>query len=235
MASRSSPIKKWGEPEQIGAEPIASFLEMYVRFHEEADQQMEEEARAWFAKLEQGDEEARNLWRYFVEQSLAEFKRLYKRLHVEFDYYLGESFYNDKMERVVNELKEKELLVKSDGAYVVSLADEDLPPCLIIKSDGSSIYATRDLATALYRREQLKAEQILYVVGVEQSLHFKQVFSVLHKMGYSWSKQCAHIPFGLMKFEGKKMSTRRGRVVSLEEVLNQAVARARELLEEKKL
>ncbi|WP_028986765.1 arginine--tRNA ligase [Thermicanus aegyptius] len=227
--------KRWGDEVKIAQNPIKSYLELYVRFHEEAENnpELEEEARAWFKKLEDGDEEARSLWQRFIQESLKEFKRMYERLHVDFDYYMGESFYNDKMDAVVRELREKGLLEESEGAQVVSLDDRDMPPCIILKSDGSTIYATRDLATAIYRHDVLKGDLLLYVVGAEQSLHFKQVFAVLEKMGREWAKVCIHVPFGLMRFAGKKMSTRKGRVVFLEEVLDEAVERAREIIEEK--
>lgn len=227
--------KRWGSEEKLKASPIRESLDLYVKFHDEAphDPSLETEAREWFRKLEDGDEEARRLWRYFVDVSLAEFDRMYERLGVSFDKVLGESFYNDKMGAVVDELRERGLLEESDGAQVVRLDEEDMPPCLILKSDGTTIYPTRDLATAIYRHDQLGAQQLLYVVGAEQTLHFRQVFAVLRKMGREWADDCAHIPFGLMKFEGKKMSTRRGKVVFLEEVLDEAVARAAAIIDDK--
>ncbi|OWA33843.1 arginine--tRNA ligase [Saccharibacillus sp. O16] len=227
--------KRWGSQEKLEASPIRESLDLYVRFHDEAanDPSLETEARSWFRKLEEGDEEAQQLWRYFVEVSLAEFNRMYERLGVTFDKVLGESFYNDKMGAVVEELRECGLLEESDGAQVVRLDEEDMPPCLILKSDGTTIYPTRDLATALYRHDVLGADKLLYVVGAEQSLHFRQVFAVLRKMDREWAANCQHIPFGLMKFEGKKMSTRRGKVVFLEEVLDEAVSRAAVIIEQK--
>ncbi|CAH1211251.1 arginine--tRNA ligase [Paenibacillus sp. JJ-223] len=227
--------KRWGDDEALLAEPIRTSLELYVRFHEEAEQDpsLETEAREWFRKLEQGDEEARKLWSFFVEVSMKEFDRMYERLHVAFDYTLGESFYNDKMGAVVEELRDKGLLEESDGALVVRLDEENMPPCLIIKQDGTTIYPTRDLATAVYRHDVMKADKMLYVVGGEQKLHFRQVFAVLSRMGHKWSAHCEHIPFGLMRFEGRKMSTRRGKVVFLQEVLDEAVARASRIIQEK--
>lgn len=148
----------------------------------------------------------------FVEVSMKEFNRMYERLNVQFDHTLGESFYNDKMGAIVEELKAKELLEESEGALVVRLEEENMPPCLIIKTDGTTIYPTRDLATAVYRHDVMKADKMLYVVGGEQKLHFRQVFAVLSRMGYAWSEICEHIPFGLMRFEGRKMSTRRGKL-----------------------
>lgn len=227
--------KRWGAPRKFQEQPIKECLELYVRFHEEAETQpeLDIEARNWFRKLEQGDDEARELWQYFVTISLEEFERMYRQLGVTFDHYLGESFYNDKMDAVVQELKSCSLLEESDGALVVRLDELGMPPCLILKSDGTTIYPTRDLATAIYRYDEMRGDRLLYVVGNEQSLHFTQVFSVLDKMGKPWSKQCEHISFGLMKFEGKKMSTRRGKVVFLEEVLSEAIQHARTIIENK--
>ncbi|WP_229714286.1 arginine--tRNA ligase [Saccharibacillus endophyticus] len=227
--------KRWGSEERLKAAPIRESLSLYVRFHDEAenDPTLETEARDWFRRLESGDEEALNLWRYFVDVSMSEFDRMYERLGVSFDKVLGESFYNDKMGAVVEELRAEGLLEESEGAQVVRLGDANMPPCLILKSDGTTIYPTRDLATAIYRHDVLEADKLLYVVGAEQTLHFRQVFAVLHKMGRDWASACQHIPFGLMKFEGKKMSTRKGKVVFLEEVLDEAVTRATAIIEEK--
>ncbi|SDJ97976.1 arginyl-tRNA synthetase [Paenibacillus sp. OK060] len=227
--------KRWGNNEALQAAPIRTSLELYVRFHDEAenDPSLEIEARDWFRKLEQGDEEAQRLWTFFVEVSMKEFNRMYERLNVQFDHTLGESFYNDKMGAIVEELKAKGLLEESEGALVVRLEEENMPPCLIIKTDGTTIYPTRDLATAVYRHDVMKADKMLYVVGGEQKLHFRQVFAVLSRMGYAWSEICEHIPFGLMRFEGRKMSTRRGKVVFLQEVLDEAVARALQIIQEK--
>ncbi|MHA0856058.1 arginine--tRNA ligase [Paenibacillus sp. CMAA1364] len=227
--------KRWGNDEALKENPIQESLRLYVRFHEEAehDATLEPEARNWFRLLESGDEEAKRLWTYFVDVSMQEFNRMYDRLHVTFDAVLGESFYNDKMGAVVQELKDKELLEESEGALIVKLEEENMTPCLIMKSDGTTIYPTRDLATAFYRHDVMKADQILYVVGGEQKLHFQQVFAVLNKMGADWVRDCQHVHFGLMKFEGKKMSTRRGKIVYLEDVLDEAVARALAVIEEK--
>ncbi|MGG3574490.1 arginine--tRNA ligase [Bacillus gobiensis] len=227
--------KKWGNEDKLNASPVDHLFELYVQFHEEAenDPGLIDEARSWFHKLEKGDQEARGLWEQFVAVSKEEFNDMYRLLGVDFEEVLGESFYNDKMQAVIDELEEKGLLEESDGAMVVKLEEYDLPPCLIIKSDGSSIYATRDLATAIYRHEIMKGEKLLYVVGGEQSLHFKQIFAVLEKMGYEWAKDCFHVSFGLMRLEGKKMSTRRGRVVTLKEVMKQAILNAIEISMEK--
>ncbi|OXM14931.1 arginine--tRNA ligase [Paenibacillus herberti] len=228
--------KHWGDRAALEADPIGESLKLYVRFHEEAENAPElvDEGRAWFRRLEQGDAEARELWDYFIRESLKEFQRIYSRLGVSFDHLLGESFYNDKMEETVDRLRRAGLLEASDGASVVRLDEEGMPPCLILKSDGSTIYGARDLATALYRREQMRGDKLLYVVGAEQTLHFRQVFRVLEKLDASWSEvERVHTPFGLMKMEGKKMSTRRGKVVFLEEVLDEAKQRALAVIEGK--
>lgn len=223
----------WGDDTALHVEPIKESLKLYVQFHEEVSNrpELETEAREWFRKLEQGDEETTRLWKYFVGVSMEEFNRVYARLGVSFDYVLGESFYNDKMQAVVDRLRELELLEESEGAMVVRLDEEGLPPCLILKSDGTTIYPTRDLATAIFRKEVLQGDKLLYVVGAEQQLHFKQVFAVLRKMGYEWADDCIHVPFGLMTLNGKKMSTRRGQVVYLDQVLDEAVQKSLEIIQ----
>ncbi|HZG59827.1 MAG TPA: arginine--tRNA ligase [Anoxybacillus sp.] len=220
--------KRWGNDEKIKENPIKELFNLYVKFHEEAEtnEQLESEGRAWFKKLEDGDEEAYRLWKWFRDESLKDFSRIYELLGVSFDSYHGEAFYNDKMERVVHLLEEKGLLSESDGAMVVRLDEKELPPCLIKKSDGATLYATRDLAAALYRYETYQFAKALYVVGHEQSLHFQQVFSVLEKLGFAWAKTMVHIPFGLILKDGKKMSTRKGRVILLEDVLKEAITLA---------
>jgi arginyl-tRNA synthetase len=225
----------WGDAEKVKQNPIKELLTLYIKFHKEAETNpsLEDQGRSWFKRLEDGDEQALKLWKWFRDESLKEFSRIYQLMNVEFDSYAGEAFYNDKMERVVKLLEEKQLLVESEQAQVVELTEEQLPPCLIKKSDGATLYATRDLAAALYRQEEYQFVQSLYVVGHEQSLHFKQLMAVLAKMGYDWSKQMHHIPFGLMLKDGKKMSTRKGKVVLLEEVLNESIAMARHNIEEK--
>jgi len=227
--------RKWGDKAALDREPIRESLRLYVEFHRQAELEprLDDEAREAFAKLEQGDAEMRELWQYFIDESMKEFHRVYERLGVSFDSYAGESFYNDKIAPVVNKLEQLSLMEEDDGARIVRLEELNLPPCLILKKDGSTIYAVRDLATAIYRKEALGADEILYVVGAEQSLHFQQVFSVLGKMGYDWAAGCRHIPFGLMTFGGKKMSTRRGKVVFLEEVLDEAADRALRIIDAK--
>ncbi|MBM7655706.1 arginine--tRNA ligase [Neobacillus cucumis] len=227
--------KRWGDAEKVRQNPIKELLALYIKFHEEAerDSSLEAQGRSWFKKLEDGNEEANSLWQWFREESLKEFSRIYQLMNVEFDSFAGEAFYNDKMDRIVHLLEEGQLLVESDQAMVVDLKQEQLPPCLIKKSDGATLYATRDLAAALYRKENYDFAQSLYVVGHEQSLHFKQLIAVLGKMGYDWAEKMVHVPFGMMLKDGKKMSTRKGKVVLLEEVLNESIAMARQNMEEK--
>jgi arginyl-tRNA synthetase len=227
--------KLWGNPEKVKQNPIKELLTLYVKFHEEAemDPALVEQGRNWFKRLEDGDREALELWKWFRDESLKEFSRIYELMNVEFDSFAGEAFYNDKMDRVVQLLEEKNLLVESEQAQVVELATEELPPCLIKKSDGATLYATRDLAAAIYRKENYGFDLSLYVVGNEQSLHFKQLMAVLNKMGYDWAKKMVHIPFGMMLKDGKKMSTRKGKVVLLEEVLNESISMARQSIEGK--
>ncbi|MFJ7979873.1 arginine--tRNA ligase [Lysinibacillus xylanilyticus] len=225
--------RKWGDQKTIEAAPIEELLKIYVKFHEEAelDDSLNELARTAFKALEDGDEEALALWQWFRDASLEEFKTIYQLLGINFDSFAGESFYNDKMPAVVKELEEKGLLVQSDGAYVVEIAN--MPPCLITKTDGATLYATRDLAAAFYRKQQYDPEEIFYVVGNEQSLHFKQLFKVIEKMGYDWAKDLQHVPFGMILKEGKKMSTRKGKIVLLADVLKEAIATAKRNIEEK--
>ncbi|MBS4194239.1 arginine--tRNA ligase [Lederbergia citri] len=225
----------WGHEEKVKNEPIKELLSLYVKFHEKAetDPSLEDEARMWFKRLEEGDIEAQNLWKWFRDESLHEFTKIYSLLGVHFDSYHGEAFYNNKMDKTIQLISNKGLLTPSEGAQVVELKEFDFPPCLIMKKDGASLYATRDLTAALYRKETYQFEKALYVVGQEQSLHFKQIFLVLEKMGYSWAKEMIHIPFGFILKDGKKMSTRKGKVVLLEEVIIEAIQMAKKNIEEK--
>lgn len=227
--------KKWGNEELVREDPIRELFKLYVRFHEEVIEypELEEEGRAWFKKLEDGDEEAVYLWNWFRHESLKEFSRIYELLGVEFSNFQGEAFYNDKMDDLVSLLEEHHLLEESDGAQVVNLEAEGMPPCLIKKSDGATLYATRDLTAALYRQNTYEFDKALYVVGEEQSLHFSQFFTVLKKLGCEWVEGMAHVPFGLILKDGKKMSTRKGRVVLLEEVLEEAIMLAKQNIEDK--
>ena len=225
-------FKLWGSKEAVEASPIPELLKLYVKFHEEAEQkpEMEDEARAWFTKLENGDEEAKALWQWFRDESLKEFARVYDLLDIEFDSYAGESFYSDKMGVVIDQLKEKGLLVQSQGTNVVDLEQYNMPPALITKNDGSTLYMTRDLAAAIYRKNTYDFDKCIYVVGSQQSLHFQQLFKVLELMGYEWSKDLIHVPFGMVALEEGTMSTRKGRVVFLEDVLKQAVEKTKEIV-----
>lgn len=224
----------WGNEEDVKKDPITNLFHYYVKFHEEAekDPKLEDEGRAAFKKLENGDEEEIKLWKWFREVSLQEFNRIYKELGVTFDSYNGEAFFNDKMQPVVDELREKGLLEESRGAQVVNLGEAE-NPALILKSDGSSLYMTRDLAAALYRKKEYDFVMSLYVAGGEQTGHFKQLKQVLKKMGYDWSDNIHHIPFGLITQGGKKLSTRKGNVVFLDQVLKDAVSLAEQQIEEK--
>ncbi|MGX7419158.1 arginine--tRNA ligase [Carnobacterium gallinarum] len=227
--------KLWGNEESVKAEPINELLRLYVKFHAEAEEkpELDDEARAWFKKLEDGDEEAVALWKWFREESLEEFNHIYKLLGVEFDSFNGEAFYNDKMDEVIDLLEEKHLLTVDNGATIVDLEKYNLNPALIKKSDGATLYITRDLAAAIYRQRTYNFAQSLYVVGNEQSNHFKQLKAVLKELGFDWSDDMHHIPFGLITQGGKKLSTRKGKIVLLEEVLNEAVHLANQQISEK--
>ena len=226
--------KRWGNEEDVKKDPIMNLFKYYVKFHEEAekDPKLDDEGRAWFKKLEDGDPEAVELWQWFREVSLADFKRIYKELGVDFDSYKGEAFFNDKMQPVIDELKEKGLLHESRGAQVVDMG-EDENPALIVKSDGSSIYLTRDLAAAIYRMNTYHFVKMLYVVGNEQAQHFVELKTVLKKMGYDWADRIHHVPFGLITQNGKKLSTRKGNVVFLDQVLGDAIDLARKQIDQK--
>ena len=227
--------KKWGNKAAIDANPINELLALYVKINKLAkeDPSLKDEARAWFKKLEDGDTEALELWNWFKTESLKEFSRIYQLLSVDFDSYNGEAFYNDKMSEVVDLLAEKSLLTESQGATIVDLEQYDLLPALIKKSDGATLYITRDLAAALYRHRTYDFKKALYVVGNEQAGHFKQLKAVLKEMDYDWADQITHVPFGLITKDGKKLSTREGNVVLLEEVLNEADQRALKLISQK--
>ncbi|MEH6940853.1 arginine--tRNA ligase [Bacillus sp. JJ722] len=227
--------KKWGNEEAVRKEPIKELLKLYIQFHEEAehDSSLEDEGRKWFKKLEDHDQEAVELWKWFREESLQEFNKIYKLLGISFDSYNGEAFYNDKMGATIQLIKDSGLLVEDKGAQVVKLEEEELPPCLILKSDGATLYITRDLATALYRKKTYDFAKSLYVVGNEQSLHFKQLKAVLKKLGFDWSDDMTHVPFGLILKDGKKMSTRKGKIILLEEVLAETIKLAEQNIIEK--
>lgn len=223
-------FKLWGSKEAVEANPIPELLKLYIQFHDEAEKkpEMEDEARAWFTKLENGDEEAKALWQWFRDESLKEFARVYDLLDIEFDSYAGESFYSDKMDTVIDQIKEKGLLQESQGTNVVDLEEYNMPPALITKNDGSTLYMTRDLAAAIYRKNTYDFDKCIYVVGSQQALHFQQLFKVLELMGFEWSKDLIHVPFGMVALEEGTMSTRKGRVVFLEDVLKQAIEKTKE-------
>ena len=228
--------KKWGSKEAVEEKGIPELLDLYVRFHKEAeeDNSLNDQAREWFVKMEQGDEEALSIWEWFKDISLKEYKRIYKILNLDFDHYTGESFYRDKTGAVVQELKEKGLLKESQGAMIVDLDDYDMAPCLITKKDGSSIYATRDLAAIFYRKNTYHFDKCIYVTGLEQKLHFAQVFKVVELMGYEWAKeQLIHVPYGLVSLEGGKLSTRSGNIVYAEDILKESVSKIKEIINEK--
>ena len=225
-------FKLWGNKEAVEANPIPELLKLYIQFHDEAERhpEMEDEARAWFTKLENGDKEAKELWQWFRDESLKEFARVYDLLDIEFDSYNGESFYSDKMDRVIDIIKDKGLLQESQGTNIVDLEEYNMPPALITKYDGSTLYMTRDLAAALYRKENYDFEKCIYVVGSQQSLHFQQLFKVLELVGFEWAKDMVHVPFGMVALEEGTMSTRKGRVVFLEDVLKQAIEKTKETM-----
>ena len=230
-----SAYKRWGNKETIEKGGIRALNELYVRFHREAEEhpEYEDEARAYFKKIEQGDEECYALFTWFKELTLKDVEKIYDMLDIRFDSYAGESFYSDKMQPVVDELKEKGLLTESRGAQVVDLEEYGMPPCIILKSDGSSLYATRDMAAATYRKKEYDFYKCLYVVAYQQNLHFKQFFKVLELMGKDWSKDLVHVAYGMVSLEEGTMSTRKGNVVFLEDVINKCIEKAYTIIDEK--
>ena len=227
--------RRWGNREEVEANPISTLLALYVRFHEEEknDPALTEEAREAFAALERGEKAEKDLWQWIRDESLKEFKRVYDMMDIDFDDWSGESFYTDKMPAVIEELKEKGLLKESQGAQIVDLEPYGLTPAIITKSDGTSIYLTRDLASAKYRKKTYDFDKSIYVVASQQDLHFKQLFKVLELMGYEWAKDCVHVNFGMVSLPEGTLSTRKGRVVFLEDVLKIAVSKTREIVTEK--
>lgn len=227
--------KLWSSPEQVKEKGIEELMRIYVKFNDEAEHnpKLIEEAREWFVKMEQNDSEAIAIWKWFKEISMVEYERVYDLLNISFDSYLGESFYRDKVPALVEQLEEKQLLVESQGAKVIDLEEYDMPPCLITKSDGSSIYHSRDIAAVLYRKKTYNFEKCLYVTGLEQTLHFKQVFKAIELMGYDWSKGLVHVPYGLVSLKGEKLSTRSGNIIYAEDILKEAIERAEEAIQNK--
>lgn len=230
-----SAYKRWGDKKTIEEGGIRALNELYVRFHREAEEHPEydDEARAYFKKIEQGDEECLALFRWFKELTLKDVQKIYDLLDIHFDSYAGESFFSDKMQPVVDELREKGLLIESRGAQVVDLEAYGMPPCIILKSDGTSLYATRDMAAAIYRKETYDFDKCLYIVAYQQNLHFKQFFKVLELMGKEWSKDLVHVAYGMVSLEEGTMSTRKGNVVFLEDVINKCIEKAYTIIDEK--
>lgn len=227
--------KNWSSKKLVEKNGIEELLRIYVKFHDELENTPEliDEARAWFVKMENKDEEALELWKCFYDISIVEFNRIYKLLDVDFDYYTGESFYINMLQAVVNELEEKNLLMQSQGAKIIDLDQYGMPPCLIIKSDGNSIYAVRDIATILYRKNTFNFDKCIYVTGMEQKLYFSQIFKVIDLMGYDFYNNLIHISYGLVNFDGAKLSTRSGNIVYAEDILNEAINRAAMTIKEK--
>lgn len=227
--------KLWGDRATVEANPIDELLKLYVRINAEAEEnpELDEQARQWFKKLEDGDKEAWDLWQWFRDESLVEFNRIYDKLDVSFDHFHGEAFYNDKMDEGIQILEDKNLLKESKGAQIVDLEKYNLPPALIKKSDGATLYITRDMATAMYRQRTFNFVKNIYVVGQEQSHHFKQLKAVLKEMGFDWSDDMIHVSFGLVTKNKKKLSTRKGNIIRLEPTLDEAVSRALTQIEAK--
>ena len=227
--------RMWGDEKEFLKDPISTLYDLYVRFHREAEEEpkLDEEARVWFKKLEDGDKEASELWKKFRDYSLQEFNRVYEMLGIEFDSYPGESFYNKFMDQTVEQIKAKGLAEMSQDALIVKLEQYDLPACLLKKKDEATLYATRDIAAAIYRYNTYHFYKSLYVVGSAQKLHFQQVFKVLELMGYKWATDCVHVDFGWIKFKQVMMASRKGNIILLEDVLNKSIQLARKIIEEK--
>ena len=228
-------FKKWSSVEAVEKDRLKELTRIYVKFHDEAekDPSLDDEARRYFKLIEDGDEESNKLFKLFKKITLEEVDKIYKLLNVKFDSYAGESFYNDKMAPVVEELKEKGLIKVSDGASIVDLEEYGMPPCLILKSDGSTLYATRDLAAAMYRKKEYDFDKCLYVVAYQQNLHFKQFFKVLELMGKEWAKDMVHVAYGMVSMEDGAMSSRKGKVVLLEDVISKTIEKAKTVIENK--
>lgn len=227
--------KLWGNDEDIEKRGVTALVEIYVRYHKEAEEkpEMDDEARAWFKKIEDFDPEATRLFNWFKEITLKEVVKIYDRLGIKFDYYTGESFYNDKMQPVLDLLEKKGLLVESNGAKVVDLSAYNMPPCLLVRSDGATLYATRDLAAAYYRKATFDFYKCLYVVAYQQNLHFKQWFKVVELAGESWAKDLVHVNFGMVSLPDGAIKTRAGNYILLEDVLNKSVEKALQIITEK--
>ena len=225
----------WGNEAELLADPVNYLFKLYVRFHRSAEEEpaLEDEARAWFKRLEEGDPQAVDYWTRFRSLSLENYESIYDLLGIKFEYYHGESHYNDRLTGVIRLVREKGIAVESEGALIVDLEKYGLPPVMLQKKDGATLYLTRDLAAAIYRYETFHFDRALYVVGAEQKLHFQQLFKVLELLGFDWARNCVHVPFGLIHFKEGRMSTREGKIIFLEEVLQKAIKMAREIIEEK--
>ena len=230
-----SAYRRWGNRELVEQGGIRALNELYVRFHREAEEDpaLDEEARAYFKRIEEGDAECNELFEWFKKLTLKDVQKIYDLLDIHFDSYAGESFYSDKMQPVIDELREKGLLVESRGAQIVDLEAYGMPPCIILKSDGSSLYATRDMAAAIYRKKTYDFDKCLYVVAYQQNLHFRQFFKVLELMGKEWAKDLVHVAYGMVSLEEGAMSTRKGNVVFLEDVINKCIEKAYRIIDEK--
>ncbi|MFH1455855.1 MAG: arginine--tRNA ligase [archaeon] len=229
-------FNQWGDRKKLKKDPIKHLLKLYVKFHHDAElnPDLEDKGKEWFSKLEKGNKKARNLWKEFTDLSLIEFNKIYDLMDIKFDSYAGESFYENKMPAMIKLIKNKGITEESEGALIVPLEDKKMPPCLILKSDGSTIYATRDLTAAKHRYDKYKFDKMLYVTDFRQQLHFNQFFAVLDKMSYKWSKKCEHIGFGLVKMPGGVvLSTRKGNVVFMEEVLGKSIKLVKKIIQEK--
>ncbi len=227
--------ERWGEEEKLKADPVDYLYKLYVKFHQEADQdpELDDEARSWFKRLEGGAKEAVSYWSRFRRLSLENYALIYDLLGIEFEHYHGESHYNEMLDQVIELVKEKGIAKESEGALIVDLEPHGLPPVMLRKKDGATLYITRDLAAAIYRHDTFDFALSLYVVGAEQVLHFQQLFKILELMGFEWAKNCVHVPFGLIRFKEGRMSTRAGKIILLEEVLRRSIDMAREIIEEK--
>ena len=227
--------KRWGDEETVKRGGVDEMVKLYVRFNAEAKENpaLEDEGRAWFKKIEDGDEEALRIFSWFKEVTLKDAEKVYDMLGVKFDSYAGESFYNDKMQPVVDELRQKNLLVEDAGAQIVKLDEWNMPPAIILRSDGATLYMTRDLAAAKYRHDTYDFDKNLYVVAYQQDLHFKQLFKVMELLGWDWAKGCEHVNFGMVSFSGQSLSTREGRIVYLEDLLTQSIEKAESIIAEK--
>jgi len=227
--------KMWGDHDTVANGGVDEMVKLYVRFNDEAkkDESLNDLGRAWFKKIEDGDPEALEIFNWFKSVTLKDAERVYDMLGIKFDSYAGESFYNDKMEPIVEALKEKGLLVEDQGAQIVNLEDYNMPPALILRSDGATLYITRDLAAAKYRKDTYDFDKCLYVVAYQQDMHFRQMFKVLELMGYDWYKGCEHVNFGMVSYQGQTLSTREGRIVYLDDVLTNSIEKARAIIDEK--